>query len=93
METLDPEQWLLPNLVDNTAKKTPDRIYAEYPKSPDTYDQGYRSITFKQLANAVNCIAGFLKWSLGPGSSNILPYIGPNDGKSHHKHPRHCSGL
>ena len=79
MESLDPEQWLVPNIVDRIAKTTPGRLYAEFPVSSLTYEQGYRGVSFQELANAINCVASFLQSTLGRGSFDFIPYIGPND--------------
>ena len=79
MEALDPEQWIIPNIVDRIAKSTPGRLYAEFPASPLTYKEGYRGVSFQELSNAINCVAHFLHSELGRGSSGFVPYIGPND--------------
>lgn len=71
---------LLPHLVDKRAAFTPDTIYSEYPVSTLTYDEGYRKITYRNFANAVNGVAGWLIDTLGPGKDfETLAYIGPND--------------
>ncbi|KAF6228467.1 hypothetical protein HO133_008197 [Letharia lupina] len=71
---------LLPHLVDKRASLTPDTIYSEYPVSTLTYDEGYRKITYKDFANAINAAAAWLVDTLGPGKDfETLAYIGPND--------------
>ena len=71
---------LLPHLVDNRAKWTPDTIYSEYPVSPLTYDEGYRRITYPEFANAINGVAHWLVKTLGASKDfETLAYIGPND--------------
>lgn len=71
---------LVPNLVDKRARLTPDAVYAEYPVSTLTYYEGYRSITYRDFANAVNGAARWLANTLGPGENfETLAYIGPND--------------
>ncbi|OOF90104.1 hypothetical protein ASPCADRAFT_179722 [Aspergillus carbonarius ITEM 5010] len=75
----DPCTQLIPLLVDHYATATPDDIYAEYPISPESYDDGYRLITYRSFANAVNGVAWWLSQTLGPGRGEILPYIGPQD--------------
>ena len=70
----------VPNLVDKRARLTPDAIYAEYPISALTYDEGYRTISYHALANAVHGAAGWLQSTLGPGQDfQTLAYMGPND--------------
>ncbi|KAJ6018232.1 acetyl-CoA synthetase-like protein [Penicillium sp. IBT 35674x] len=77
--SLDPRTQLIPNLVDHYADAKPDAVYAEYPVNPMSYDEGYKAITYKTLANAINGIAHWLTKSLGPGHGEILAYLGPND--------------
>ncbi|GKZ23398.1 putative NRPS-like protein biosynthetic cluster [Aspergillus brasiliensis] len=75
----DPRTQLLPHIVDHYAKVKPDAIYAEYPVSLMSYDDGYRPITFKAFANAINGVAWWLTEKLGPGDGETLAYVGPND--------------
>ena len=71
---------LIPNLVDARAQHDPHMLYAEYPVSTTSYDAGYRRITYREFANAVNGIALWLHTNLGPGKKHEpLAYIGPND--------------
>ena len=71
---------LLPDVVDLRATRTPDAIYAEYPVSPLTYDEGYRQVTYKVFANAVNGAAQWLIDKFGSSEDfETLAYIGPND--------------
>lgn len=77
--TFNPRTELLPHIVDHFAKVKPDALYAEYPKSPLTYEHGFRQVTFRDLANAVNGVAAWLTEKLGPGKGEILPYVGAND--------------
>lgn len=71
---------LTPHIVDRLAKVTPSAVHALYPKSTVTYEEGYRAITYKDLANAVNGIAWWLHEALGPSDNfDVLAYVGPND--------------
>ncbi|KAI9657047.1 MAG: putative NRPS-like protein biosynthetic cluster [Bathelium mastoideum] len=71
---------LLPNIVDHLSRETPEALYAEYPKSSLTYDEGYRKITYGNLANAINGAAWWLLETWGPPNDHeVLTYIGPND--------------
>jgi hypothetical protein len=71
---------LTPNIVDHLAKILPNSPYALYPNSPFTYDDGYRTVTYNDFANAVNGLAWWLHESLGPSENfDVLAYIGPND--------------
>ncbi|KAJ5355196.1 NRPS-like enzyme [Penicillium cataractarum] len=79
MTVFRPEEELLPNVVDYYAKVRPDQLYAEYPRSPTSYDEGFRPISYRAFANAINGIAHWLTKTLGPGNGENLAYIGPND--------------
>ena len=71
---------LLNNIVDGMSKVKPSAIYAEIPNNFDTYDGGYRSITYRALANAINGVAWSLEGMLGKSQDHqTLAYIGPND--------------
>ncbi|KAJ5118014.1 secondary metabolism biosynthetic enzyme [Penicillium atrosanguineum] len=74
-----PENQLLPNLIDHYARVKPDAIYAEYPRSPVSYAEGYRPITYRQFANVINGLASWLTETFGPGTGEVLAYFGPND--------------
>ena len=55
-------------------------LYAEYPVSTLSYEEGYRRITYRNFANVINGIAWWLQDTLGPGQDfEALAYIGPND--------------
>ena len=74
------ERQLVPKLVDQRAEADPDSLYAEYPVSSSSYDEGYHKITYRGLANAVNGAAWWLHRTLGPGKNfEALAYMGPND--------------
>ncbi|KAF2446773.1 NRPS-like enzyme [Karstenula rhodostoma CBS 690.94] len=71
---------LLPNIIDHLAKVAPSTPYALYPNSPTTYDEGYRTVTYKDFANAVNGFAWWLSDNLGTSENfDVLAYFGPND--------------
>ncbi|PVH98212.1 acetyl-CoA synthetase-like protein [Periconia macrospinosa] len=72
---------LTPNIVDHLARLTPDAPYALYPNHPLSYSHGYRTVTYKDLANAIDGLAWWLNENLGKPSQNfdVLSYVGPND--------------
>lgn len=71
---------LLPHIVDHLARVAPDSIYAEYPQSASSYDHGFRPITYKMFANAIDGFAGWLHQHLGPSKRfEVLAYFGPTD--------------
>ena len=77
---IDVRKELLPSIVDYLAKIKPHTLYAEYPVSPLTYDEGYRKITYRDFANAINGLAWCLYDTLGFGEDHeVVAYIGPND--------------
>lgn len=77
---LHQKKQLLPNIIDGMAKTRPEAIYAEIPRSPTSYEAGYRKITYRDLSNAINGIAWLLEKQLERGKHHeTLAYIGPND--------------
>lgn len=71
---------LLNNIVDGLARTRPQTLYGEIPVSPVSYEAGYRKITYKALANAINGVAWLLTQELGPGKDfQTLSYMGWND--------------
>ncbi|KAK1992606.1 thioester reductase domain-containing protein [Colletotrichum falcatum] len=74
---------LIPRIIDETARSEPDREFLSVPRSSDPRD-GWRPITFRQMANAVNRVARMIVERRGapePGSFPTLTYIGPNDAR------------
>ncbi|KAL8831916.1 MAG: hypothetical protein Q9191_000595 [Dirinaria sp. TL-2023a] len=80
MNIAHPDTELLPNMVDRMANTRPDALYAKVPASPTTFNQGYISVSYRDLANAVNGVAWLLHHQLGKGvNHDAVAYIGPND--------------
>ena len=74
-----PGRQLLNNIVDRAARATPDLVYAELPRSPVDLRQGFRQVTYRDFANAINGVAWWLRNSLGLSTTfETLTYIGPN---------------
>lgn len=74
------EKRLLVSIVDELAAQKSEVIYAEYPVSATTYDEGFRKITFPEFANAINGVAWWLHDTIGPGKNfETLAYIGVLD--------------
>ena len=77
---LDRRKQLLPNIIDDMARVRPEAVYAEIPRSLTSCKDGYRKITYRDLANAINGVALFLEKELGRGKKHeTLSYLGPND--------------
>ncbi|KAI1460021.1 putative NRPS-like enzyme [Annulohypoxylon moriforme] len=71
---------LLPHIVDRLARETPDAVYGLWPVAPDSYEAGFRTVTYAKLANVINGLAWWLTREIGPGEHNeVLTYVGPND--------------
>ena len=77
---IDVTRELIPSIVDYLAKVKPHTLYAEYPVSPLTYEEGYHKVNYGDFANAINGLAWWLYDNLGLGQNHeVLAYIGPND--------------
>ena len=65
MAVPSPHQQLLPHIVDDIAKTDPERIWAQVPQSEKTYEDGFRKISYKGMANGVNGVANWLVQRFG----------------------------
>lgn len=72
------EKQLFADMADDLARSKPNAAYAYLPVSPDGFDQGFRKVSYRQFANAVNGLAWWLTMQLG-GSLQAITYAGPND--------------
>ncbi|XDG01089.1 hypothetical protein ABKA04_000704 [Annulohypoxylon sp. FPYF3050] len=70
---------LLPHVVDRLVRETPDAVYGLWPVAPASYEEGFRDVTYSQLANVINGLAWWLEQQLGRGENDVLTYVGPND--------------
>ncbi|KAL2871605.1 uncharacterized protein BJX67DRAFT_377359 [Aspergillus lucknowensis] len=74
------KKQLLPHIVDGMAKNRPEAVYAEYPRNPETYAEGFTKLTYRAFANVVNGLAWSLEDRLGHAENfETLVYFGPND--------------
>ncbi len=72
---------LVPQVVDTLASTDPDRIYASIPRTADVND-GFRDVTMKDLANAINTMAWMLEKVEGKppeGRFERIAYMGASD--------------
>ncbi|GAB7341272.1 hypothetical protein MBLNU457_7546t1 [Dothideomycetes sp. NU457] len=72
---------LLTPILDERARQTPHRVFAEIPKG-QTLEDGFRNYTYAEMASAVNVMARWLQSELEKDpepSRDPVPYIGPND--------------
>lgn len=75
-------QRLLPILVDQLAVSDPDRVFLSYQLGPRPKD-GYRDVTYKEFAAAVNRYSWWLDKTLGHSDSfSTLTYFGSRDLRS-----------
>ncbi len=71
---------LIPVLIDEAARDTPQRVYASIPRSSKDLSEGFEDITYARFANAINRAAAWLDAALGGrGSTAIFAYAGPKD--------------
>ncbi|KAI0114360.1 hypothetical protein GGR51DRAFT_504049 [Nemania sp. FL0031] len=74
---------LLPQVVDDLAQREPQREAFSIPRGSEPKD-GWKPVTFKQYANAVNRVAHKIIENCGVPPANTFPtiaYIGPNDAR------------
>lgn len=74
------ESCLLPTIIDQLAQSYPDNIWAEYPSSSTTLEDGFQQITYAQFARAVNGAAQHIQNVLGRrDTGQPLAYLASND--------------
>ena len=74
-----PGRRLLPTLIDERALSSPEDTFVVIPKAVDLKD-GYRDISYRTFATAVNQCSWWLERSLGLGRAyETLGYVGPSD--------------
>ncbi|VUC25540.1 unnamed protein product [Clonostachys rosea] len=72
-------QRLLPSLIDEIAESDPERVFYSITKTSNPAD-GFRNITAKEFARAVDRCAWHIKERLGQGEGfPTLTYMGPQD--------------
>lgn len=71
---------LLNHIVDGKAHARPESVWAKVPRDPLCYDAGYRKITYRLFANAINGVASWILRELGRSTSfETLAYFGDWD--------------
>ncbi|KAH7120924.1 hypothetical protein B0J11DRAFT_569715 [Dendryphion nanum] len=77
------DKELLPHTVEKLASQFPDLTYAEYPRNPTSFEDGYRTVTYREFNNAVNGFAWWIEKTIGrpklDGGEETMVYMGPND--------------
>jgi hypothetical protein len=70
------------HVADELAQQTPNRIYATITNSNHDIEQGFRDVTIRQFANAVNYAAWEIEARFGAsqaGAFDVIAYIGTPD--------------
>ncbi|KAJ9609951.1 hypothetical protein H2200_006281 [Cladophialophora chaetospira] len=81
--TPGPGRRLLPISIDEIAQSDPERAWASIPLSSDL-SVGYRDVSFRTFARAINRAAWFLETTFGrPAASVTIAYIGKSDMRYH----------
>lgn len=74
------KKQLLNHIIDGLAQVRPESVWAKIPKDSLSYDAGYRKITYKLMANAINGMALWIKNTLGESKTfETLAYFGTWD--------------
>ncbi|KAK8064619.1 nonribosomal peptide synthetase [Apiospora phragmitis] len=74
---------LIPNIIDDIARREPQREWAKIPVSSEPKD-GWRTVTFQQFANAINRCCHRIIERASQATTEKFPtvaYIGPNDAR------------
>ena len=70
---------LLPVLVDDISRSGPQRVFASVARSVNLHD-GFRDITYKEFASAIDRCAWWIERELGKGQNfETIGYMGPLD--------------
>lgn len=80
---------LIPHIVDDNARDQPEKEAFQVPNSSDAKD-GWRAISWKDFANAINHVARRIIETFGQPDADSFPtiaYIGPNDARYVVSHP------
>ena len=78
-----PCRRLLPVAIDEIAETNPARAWASIPVSSNLQD-GYKDVSFRSFADAINRAAWFLETTFGRASnSETIAYIGKSDMRYH----------
>ena len=67
-----------PKVVEDLARDYPNDLWVKYPRSSDL-TQGWRDVTYKELAHAVDGFARWVEQELGVGNglrTDVVAYLG-----------------
>lgn len=74
-------QRLIVSLIDQYSKEAPERVWASVPQDENNLAKGFKDITYRHLANAINRASWWLDAALGKSNGNFetFAYAGPKD--------------
>jgi acyl-coenzyme A synthetase/AMP-(fatty) acid ligase len=76
-KALPQRKQMFNHLIDGLAQTRPEATWAKIPKDELTYESGYRKVSYKMMANAINGLAWWIKDELGESQSfETLAYFG-----------------
>lgn len=71
------QKQLLNHIIDGLAQTRPESVWAKIPRDPSSYDAGYRKITYRLMANAINGLAWWIKGNFEESKTfETLAYFG-----------------
>ena len=77
---LPQRKQLLNNIVDGLAQIRPESTWAKVPRDLTSYNDGYRRISYKMMASAIDGLAWWIKRQLGESKTfETLAYFGTWD--------------
>ena len=71
---------LLSAIIDDYATVAPDKVYAIIPVNDNDLSHGFKNVTYRQFANAINAASWWLESTLGQSHSfDTFAYYGLRD--------------
>ncbi|KAI9371137.1 hypothetical protein BJX61DRAFT_543936 [Aspergillus egyptiacus] len=71
---------LLPHIIDHLAQFYPEKIAGSLPRNNSTTDDGFRELTYRELAHAIHYTSWWIENNYGRSDkSDTLTFIGAND--------------
>lgn len=71
---------LMPHVIDHLGQYYPDKVAGSMPRNNSTLTDGFRQLTFGELAHAVNYTAWWIEKNYGRSDNyDTLTFIGAND--------------
>lgn len=77
----DTGRRLLANVIDSHATNNPTRVWASVPVNDEDLTQGFRDITYKEFADAINLASWWLAQNVANATApfQTIAYSGPKD--------------